>query len=113
MKSWICPFLQRNENLVHQSSVRSSGECMLLRFAHLRGSHHLHRPDHCNLFFHRDWVVQFLFKKLHNALTAIESRSRSRIQIGTELRKCSQLAKLCEIELHFACDLLDCLDLGS
>src|SRR5947207_15038946 len=73
----------------------------------------LHRPDHRNLVFHRDWVVQFLFKKLHNALTAIESRSRSRIQIGTELRKCSQLAKLCEIELHFACDLLDCLDLGS
>src|SRR6266581_3482616 len=42
MESRICPFLQRDENLIHQSSVRSSRKCMLLRFAHLRGSHHLH-----------------------------------------------------------------------
>src|SRR6266480_3411575 len=73
----------------------------------------LHRPYHGHLFFHRDWVVLFLLKQLHNTLTAIESRSRGRIQIGTELRKCSQLAKLGQIELHFAGNLLDPLDLGS
>src|SRR5216117_3708177 len=42
MESRICPFLQRDENLIHQSSVRSSRKCMLLRFAHLGSSHHLH-----------------------------------------------------------------------
>ena len=42
MKSWICPFLQRNKNLIHQSGVRASGERMLLRFTHLGRSHHLH-----------------------------------------------------------------------
>src|SRR5207249_12100582 len=43
MKSWICPILQRNENLIHQRGIRASGEGMLLRFTHLGRSHHLHR----------------------------------------------------------------------
>src|SRR6266513_2555544 len=43
MKSRVCPFLQRNENLIHQSSVRPSGQRVLLRFAHFGGSHHSHR----------------------------------------------------------------------
>src|SRR5204863_9008548 len=42
MKSRVCPYLQRNENLIHQSSVRPSRQSVLLRFAHLGGSHHLH-----------------------------------------------------------------------
>src|SRR6478672_10147070 len=42
MKSRVCPFLQRNENLIRQSGIRSSRQRMLLRFAHLGGSHHLH-----------------------------------------------------------------------
>src|SRR5882757_107191 len=42
MKSRVCPFLQRNENLIHQSSVRPSRQRVLLRFAHFGGSHHLH-----------------------------------------------------------------------
>src|SRR5206468_8994549 len=49
----------------------------------------LHRPQHGYLLFDRDWVVLFLLKKLDNALTAIESRSSRRVQIGTKLRKCS------------------------
>src|SRR5207249_11642422 len=49
----------------------------------------LHRPQHGYLFFDRDWVVLFLLKKLDNPLTAIESRSSRRVQIGTKLRKCS------------------------
>ena len=73
----------------------------------------LHRPHHSHLFFHRNWVVLFLFKKLDNTLTAIESRSCRRIEIRTKLRKRSELAKLRQIELHFARDLLDRLDLGS
>src|ERR1043166_4781941 len=72
----------------------------------------LHRPNHRHLLFHRNRVVLFLFKKLDNALTAIESRSRCRIQIGTELRERSQLTKLREIEFDLAGDLLDRLDLG-
>src|SRR5438874_6230971 len=43
MKSWICPVLQGNKNLIHQCGVRASGEGMLLRFTHLGRSHHLHR----------------------------------------------------------------------
>src|SRR5436190_1369945 len=43
MKSRIGTFLQRNENLIHQSRIRSSRQRVLLRFAHLGGSHHLHR----------------------------------------------------------------------
>src|SRR4029078_2809133 len=43
MKSWISPVLPGNKNLIHQSRVTASGEGMLLRFAHLRRSHHLHR----------------------------------------------------------------------
>src|SRR5438552_13352421 len=42
MKSRVCPFLQRNENLIHQSGIRASRQRVLLRFAHLGGSHHLH-----------------------------------------------------------------------
>src|SRR5215510_467014 len=42
MESGICPFLQRYENLIHQSSVGPPCKRMLLRFAHFRGSHHLH-----------------------------------------------------------------------
>src|SRR5881628_2128576 len=73
----------------------------------------LHRPHHRHLLFHRNRIVLFLFKKLDNALTAIESRPRCRIQIGDKLRECSQLAVLCQIEFHLAGDLLDGLDLGS
>ena len=43
MKSRISPFLQRNENVIHQSGIRPSRQRVLLRFAHLRGSDHLHR----------------------------------------------------------------------
>ena len=43
MKSWVCPFLQRNKNLIHQGGIRPSRQRVLLRFAHLGGSHHLHR----------------------------------------------------------------------
>ena len=42
MEPGVRPFLQRDENLIHQCSVRPPFECMLLRFAHLGGSHHLH-----------------------------------------------------------------------
>src|SRR5689334_18743849 len=42
MKSWICPVLQGNQNLIHRCGVRASGEGMLLRFTHLGRSHHLH-----------------------------------------------------------------------
>src|SRR4030095_3415739 len=42
MESGIRPFLQRDENPIHQCSVRPSCQRMLLRFAHLGGSHHLH-----------------------------------------------------------------------
>src|SRR5262249_36128616 len=73
----------------------------------------LHRPNYRHLLFHRNRVVLFLFKKLDNALTAIKSRSRCCIQIGTELRERSQLAKLRQIEFHLAGDLLDSLDLGG
>jgi len=38
----IRPFLQRNENLIHQGGIRASRQRVLLRFAHLGGSHHLH-----------------------------------------------------------------------
>src|SRR4030095_2116176 len=72
----------------------------------------LHRPHHRHLFFHWDRVVLFLLKKLYNTLTPIESSSRRRIKIGTKLRKRSQLAILCEIELYFAGNLFDRLDLG-
>src|SRR4029077_15273370 len=62
---------------------------------------------------HRDRVVLFLFKKLDNALTAIESRPRCRIQIAATLRESSQLPGLRQIEFPLAGDLLDRLDLGS
>src|SRR4030095_9769247 len=62
--------------------------------------------------FHWDRVVLFLLKKLYNTLPPIESRSRSRIKIGTKLRKRSELAKLRQIELYFAGNLFDRLDLG-
>src|SRR5206468_7323790 len=52
----------------------------------------LQRPHHRYLLFHRNRVVLFLFEKLDNALTAIESRPRCRVQIGAKLRECSQLA---------------------
>jgi len=71
----------------------------------------LHRPQHGDLFFNRDWVVLFLLKKLDNALPPIESRLGCGIKVGTKLRKGGKFAKLREIELHFACDLLDRFDL--
>src|SRR4029077_15100597 len=42
MKSRVCPFLQRNENLIHQRGIRPPCERVLLSFAHLGGGHHLH-----------------------------------------------------------------------
>jgi hypothetical protein len=42
MEPGIRPFLQRDENLIHQCSVRPSRQRVLLRFAHLGGSDHLH-----------------------------------------------------------------------
>src|SRR5215475_10913560 len=42
MEPRVRSFLQRDENLIHQCSVRPPFECMLLRFAHLGSSHHLH-----------------------------------------------------------------------
>src|SRR5207245_2571262 len=101
---------------------------MLLRFTHLGRSHHLHRfgdlrgvadrfdpapyrLEQSHVLFHRDWVVLVLLKKLDDTLTAIESRSCGRIEVRTKLRKRSELAKLRQIELHFARNLLDRLDL--
>src|SRR6266498_5308407 len=73
----------------------------------------LHRPHHCDLFFNRVWVVLFLLKKLDNSLSSIESRLSCGIEIGTELRKRGELAKLREIELYLTGHLLDCFDLSG
>ena len=43
MKSRIGPLLQRNQNLVHQRRIGTAGQGMLLRLAHFRRRHHLHR----------------------------------------------------------------------
>src|SRR5438270_8771742 len=43
MQSRIGPLLQGNEHSVHQRGIRSASESMLLRTAHFRRSHHLHR----------------------------------------------------------------------
>ena len=43
MEPGIRPFLQRDKNLIHQSSIGPPGKRMLLRFAHFGRSHHLHR----------------------------------------------------------------------
>ena len=43
MQSRIGPLLQRNQDLIHQRRIRPAGQGMLLRFAHLRRRHHLHR----------------------------------------------------------------------
>src|SRR5260370_38196114 len=44
----------------------------------------LHRPHHDHLLVHRNRVILFLFKKLDNALTAIESRPGCGIQSGAK-----------------------------
>ena len=43
MKSRVRPFLQGDENLIHQGGVRPPSQRVLLCFAHLGGSDHLHR----------------------------------------------------------------------
>ena len=43
MQSRIGPALQRNEHPVHQRRIGTTGERVLLRFAHLGRRHHLHR----------------------------------------------------------------------
>src|SRR5207253_1729515 len=71
----------------------------------------LHGPHDGDLLFDWDRIVHFLLEKLDNSLAAIESRSRRRVQIGTKLRKRSQLAELRQIEFDLAGHLLDRLNL--
>src|SRR5205823_14145440 len=71
----------------------------------------LHRPHDRDLFFDRDRVVLLLLEQLDDALPALESRFRRRVEVGTKLSKRRELAELREVELHFAGDLLDRFDL--
>ena len=66
---------------------------------------------HRDLFLDRNRIVLNLLEELDDALAAIEPRLGRGVEIGTELRERRELAELRKIQLHFAGDLLDRLDL--
>ena len=71
----------------------------------------LHCPEHRDLLLDRDRVVLGLLEELDDALAAIKPRLGRGIEIGAKLRESRQLAELGEVELNFAGDLFDRLDL--
>src|SRR5947207_1828615 len=68
MKSRVCPFLQRNENLIHQGGVRPSRQRVLLRFAHLGGSHHLHCFGDLRGVADRSYPAPYVLRVRHSKL---------------------------------------------
>jgi hypothetical protein len=78
MKSRVCPPLQRNENLIHQSGVRPSRQRVLLRLAHLGGSHHLHCFGDLRGVADRSYPAPYVLRVRHYKLQIANRGSRRR-----------------------------------